>query len=91
MTPPALPGHKKGPAGSRTHCVSKRLPPSSHAAPTSSHGADLEALDQHHAAAGNAHRGAFELLALAAAIRCVADQSQLTPGQLLHIWQPEPC
>jgi hypothetical protein len=39
----------------------------------------------------DAQRGLFITAALAAAVRSLAEQRQLTPAQLLGHWQPEAC
>lgn len=75
-------GHEKGSAAGRAQ-KENFLPPLSISADLA---ADLTALEQHRAALSATHQGTFQQLALAAAIRSLADQRRLAPAQLLTAW-----
>lgn len=89
MTPALLCGHEKGPVRRRAPKAIFTPPLSRIPAALPSPVADLEALDQRHATVDRESRGVFQQLALAAAIRQLAHQQHLTPGQLLGAWVPE--
>lgn len=82
MTYAPVRGHEKGPVRGRApkkkNLCSLSL--------STSLAADLSALEQHRAALSVSHQGTFQQLALAAAIRAIADQRQLAPAQLLTAW-----